>query len=123
MNKERTIVLVDDLPFMRRRMLEILTPAGYRIAGEASNGLEGVKLYKKLKPDLVLLDITMPKMDGLTALRHLKKYDSHAKVIMCSSLGEEKYIIKAILYGAQDFIVKPFSEIRLLEAVGKAFEI
>jgi len=114
LNQQGTILLIDDLPFVRKRMREVLLNSGYIIAGEAENGLEGVRLVKEIAPDLVLLDITMPKMNGLEAL---KRFPPATKVIMCSSLGEEKYILKAIRLGARDFIVKPFTEERLINAV------
>lgn len=111
------VLVVDDLEFMRRVICDILQKEGYDIIGESTNGVEAVKDYRELNPDLVLLDITMPIMNGLTALKKIKNYDPHAKVIMCSSLGQQKYIIKAIQLGAKDFIVKPFSPERIISAV------
>ncbi|WP_028973657.1 response regulator [Spirochaeta cellobiosiphila] len=110
----KSILIVDDLPFVRKKIKEVLRMVGYHIAGEASDGLEGLNMIRQLKPDLVLLDITMPKMDGLQVLKQL---DKSQKVIMCSSLGEEKYILTAIKWGAMDFIVKPFTDERLIRAV------
>lgn len=113
-------LIIDDLHFMRTIIREILEQAGYIVVGEAENGEEGVFLYEKLKPDIVLLDITMPVMDGLTALKHILKKDPGSKIIMCSALGQQEYIIKAIQLGAKDFIVKPFNPERILSAVKKA---
>ncbi len=111
------VLVVDDLEFMRRVICDILLKEGYEIIGESTNGAEAVRDYKNLTPDLVLLDITMPVMDGLTALHRIRKYDTNAKVVMCSSLGQQKYIIRAIQLGAKDFVVKPFSPERILSAV------
>ena len=114
------ILIVDDLEFMRNALREILSDAGIAVAGEACNGLEGVYSYEDLQPDVVLLDITMPEMDGLSALRKIRKKDPAAKVIMCSAMGQESIILKAIRYGARDFVVKPFKPARIVSAVRKA---
>jgi len=113
------IIIVDDLRFMRTIIHDVLESSGFIVAGEAENGIEGVALFEKVKPDLVLLDITMPKMDGITALKEIRKRDPQANVIMCSALGQQKYIIKAIQLGARDFIVKPFNPERILSAINK----
>jgi len=114
------IVLVDDLSFMREVIKNIVKNTGIQVLGEAENGADAVAIYKELNPDIVLMDITMPVMDGLESLRQIKDYDSEAKVIMCSSLGQQKYIIKAIQYGARDFILKPFLSERIISAITKA---
>ncbi len=117
---EKRLLLVDDLGFMRRALREILEEAGLEIAGEARNGAEAVEQYRRLNPALVLMDITMPVMDGLEALRRIRLFDSGARVVMCSAMGQEKTILRAIQYGARDFVVKPFSRKRIVSAVEKA---
>ncbi len=114
------IILVDDLSFMRDAIRQILENSNMSVLGEAENGMEAVKMYMELKPDIVLMDITMPVMDGLESLKRIRQYDPGAKVIMCSALGQQKYIIKAIQFGARDFILKPFLSERILSAVSKA---
>lgn len=114
------IILVDDLSFMRDAIRHIVEKENMFIVGEAENGAEAVKMYTELSPDIVLMDITMPVMDGLESLKHIKEYDSRAKVIMCSAIGQQKYIIKAIQLGARDFIIKPFQPERILSAITKA---
>lgn len=115
----KKILIVDDAAFMRMMLKNILTQNGYEIAGEASNGLEAVTLYKELKPDLVTMDITMPEMDGITAVKEIKKLDPEAKIIMCSAMGQQAMVIESIQAGAKDFVVKPFQPDRVLEAVKK----
>jgi len=114
------VLVVDDLRFMRTIIRDILETAGIEVIGEAENGVECLALYEETKPDIVLLDITMPVMDGITTLRELKRKYIESTVIMCSALGQQKYIIKAIQLGAKDFIVKPFNPERMLSAVHKA---
>lgn len=113
------ILLVDDAKFMRTVLRSILEKAGHTIVGEGNNGNIGFKLYKELKPDLTLLDITMPEVSGLECLKMIKGYDSNAKIIMCSAMGQQAMVIEAIQSGALDFIVKPFQESRVLAAVEK----
>lgn len=96
-----------------------MTKNGYNVAGEAENGAKAVEKYKELTPDLVLMDITMPEMDGLQALKEIKKLDGDAKIIMCSAMGQQAMVIESIQNGAKDFIVKPFQAERVLEAVKK----
>jgi two-component system chemotaxis response regulator CheY len=115
----KKILIVDDAAFMRMMLKNILSQNGYEIAGEASNGVEAVALYKELKPDLVTMDITMPEMDGITAVKEIKKIDPEAKIIMCSAMGQQAMVIESIQAGAKDFIVKPFQPDRVLEAVRK----
>ncbi len=114
------VILVDDLSFMREAIKNIIRNTDIQVLGEAENGADAVAIYKELNPDIVLMDITMPVMDGLESLRLIKDYDSEAKVIMCSALGQQKYIIKAIQYGARDFILKPFLSERIISAITKA---
>lgn len=111
------ILIVDDLDFMRRELKRILTLEGAAVAGEAADGRDGFYSYMRLKPDAVLLDIAMPRMDGLTALKKIKEYDPGASVVMCSALGERRMIIQAIRLGAEEFIVKPFQPERVIGAV------
>ena len=98
---------------------DILTKNGYTVVGEAENGAKAVEKYAELKPDLVLMDITMPEMDGIQALKKIKEADPSATVIMCSAMGQQAMVIESIQSGAKDFIVKPFQADRVLEAVRK----
>ncbi len=114
------VLLADDLSFMRMVQREILKDQGYAVVGEASNGLEAVELFEKLRPDLVILDITMPLMNGLEATKRILAIDPSAAIIICSALGQQKLIVEAIQLGIKDFIVKPFKPERLLGAIAKA---
>lgn len=116
----KRILVVDDAAFMRMMIKDILTKNGYEVAGEAENGLKAVQLYKELKPDLVTMDITMPEMDGIAAVKEIKKIDPGAKIIMCSAMGQQMMVMEAIQAGARDFIVKPFQQERVLQAIEKA---
>ena len=111
----KRILIVDDAAFMRMMIKDILTKNGYEIAGEAENGKIAVDKFKEVSPDLTLLDITMPEMDG----KAIKAVDAGANVIMCSAMGQQAMVIEAIQSGAKDFIVKPFQAERVLEAVKK----
>ncbi len=115
----KNILVCDDAAFMRMMIKDILTKNGYNVAGEAENGAKAVEKYKELTPDLVLMDITMPEMDGLQALKEIRKMDANAKIIMCSAMGQQAMVIESIQNGAKDFIVKPFQAERVLEAVKK----
>lgn len=115
----KNILVCDDAAFMRMMIKDILTKNGYTVAGEAENGMKAVERYKECTPDLVLMDITMPEMDGIQALKEIKKNDPAAKVIMCSAMGQQAMVIESIQAGAKDFIVKPFQAERVLEAVKK----
>lgn len=114
------VMVVDDAAFMRMMIKDILAKNGYEIVGEAENGLKAVEKYQELKPDLTTMDITMPEMDGISAVKEIKKTDPNAKIIMCSAMGQQAMVIEAIQSGARDFIVKPFQADRVLEAVRKA---
>ena len=114
------ILIVDDAAFMRVMIKDILTKNGYEVAGEAENGLKAVEKYNETKPDLVMMDITMPEMDGIQALKKIKEADPAANIIMCSAMGQQAMVIESIQSGAKDFIVKPFQADRVLEAVKKA---
>lgn len=110
------ILLVDDAAFMRMRCAKLLTENGYEVE-EASNGQEGVDKYMAIKPDLVLMDITMPVMDGITAVQEIKNRDAEAKVVMCSALGQQTMVMAAIKAGAKDFIVKPYQPEKILATI------
>jgi len=116
----KTILVVDDAAFMRMMIKDILTKNGYSVVGEADNGLNAIDKYEELKPDLVTMDITMPEMDGITAVKEIRKRNPNARIIMCSAMGQQAMVIDAIQAGARDFIVKPFQPDRVLEAVAKA---
>lgn len=113
------ILLVDDASFMRMMLKDTLTKAGHEVVGEAENGLIGVQKYKELKPDIVLMDITMPEMTGIEAVKNIKSYDVQAKVIMCSAMGQQSMVIEAIQAGAKSFVVKPFKGDKVLEEITK----
>ncbi|MEW9702932.1 response regulator [Paenibacillus sp. SI8] len=113
------VLVVDDAVFMRAMIKDIILSMGHEIAGEASNGHEAVRLYALVHPDLVTMDITMPDMDGVTAVREIRKIDSKAKIIMCSALGQKAMVLEAITSGAKDFIVKPIQKERVMEAIDK----
>ena len=111
------ILLVDDAAFMRKVIKDTLSKAGYTDLYEAVDGADAVEKYNSLKPDLVLMDITMPNMDGLEALKAIRAADPGANVVMCSAMGQETMVIDAIRSGAKDFIVKPFKPERVLKTV------
>ena len=108
------ILVVDDAAFMRMTLKNILIKGGYEIAGEAADGKAAVEKYKELKPDLVLLDVTMPGLDGIGALKEIMAFDPNAVCVMCSAMGQQSIVIDAIQAGAKDFIVKPFMADRVL---------
>jgi two-component system chemotaxis response regulator CheY len=112
------ILIVDDAEFLRMRISKMLTGGGYEVA-EAENGLKAVEKYNEIRPDLVLMDVTMPEMDGLTALKTIRAADSQARVIMLTALGQESVVLDAIKSGARDFIVKPFEQDRVMGAINK----
>lgn len=111
------ILIIDDAKFMRMTLSNILKKENHKIVGEGETGKDAIHLYGELNPDLVTMDITMPEMSGLEAVKEIKKEYPHAKVIMCSAMGQQKMVVEAIEAGAKDFIVKPFDEGRVLEAV------
>jgi len=116
------ILIVDDAAFMRMMVKDILTKNGYNVVGEAENGAIAVDKYMELIPDLVIMDITMPEMDGLQAVREIRKRAPESRIIMCSAMGQQAMVIDAIQSGAKDFIVKPFQSDRVIEAVSKALK-
>lgn len=111
------VLVVDDAAFMRLTIRKMLEAHNHSVAGEAEDGEEAVEKYKQVKPDIVILDITMPKMNGVEALRRIKEADPEAKVIICSALGQQELLARTVEIGAKDFIVKPFEESRLIAAV------
>jgi two-component system chemotaxis response regulator CheY len=121
MMKNRVLV-VDDAAFMRMMIKDILKKGGYEVVGEAEDGLKAIDKFKELKPDLVTMDITMPEMDGITAVKEIRKIDPDATIIMCSAMGQQAMVIDAIQAGAKDFVVKPFQPDRVLEAVRKVLQ-
>jgi two-component system chemotaxis response regulator CheY len=115
----KKILITDDALFMRVQLKDILVTNGYEVVDEAANGQEAVEKYAAHQPDLVLMDITMPVMDGITATRTIRDSDPEAKVVMCTAMGQKNMVIEAIQAGAKDFIVKPFLPERVLESIKK----
>jgi two-component system chemotaxis response regulator CheY len=115
----KSILIVDDAAFMRMMIKDILTKNGYEVVGEAENGSVAINKYKELKPDLVIMDITMPEVDGIQAVKEIKKINADSQIIMCSAMGQQAMVIESIQAGARDFIVKPFQAERVIEAVKK----
>ncbi|MRG85302.1 response regulator [Salinibacillus xinjiangensis] len=113
------VLIVDDAQFMRLTLSNILSKAGHEIIGEASDGRQAIERYKELKPDLVTMDITMPNMNGMDATKEILSIDSNALVVICSAVGQQKIVVDAIQLGAQDFIVKPFDESRVIETINR----
>lgn len=113
------VLIVDDAAFMRMMIKDILEKNGFEVIGEANNGIKAIELYKKERPDVVTMDITMPEMDGIKAVKEIRIFDPNAKVIMCSAMGQQSMVMDAIRAGARDFIVKPFQPDRVLEAIRK----
>lgn len=111
------VLVVDDAAFMRMTIKKMIESEGFTVAGEAGNGVEAVQKYMELQPDVVLLDITMPEMNGVDALKRMKEYDPKAKVVICSAMGQQAMVAQTIQYGAKDFIVKPFEKDRLVAAL------
>lgn len=116
------VLVVDDAAFMRMMIKDILKKGGFEVVGEAEDGIKAVEKYKELKPDLVTMDITMPEMDGITAVKEIRKINSNALIIMCSAMGQQAMVIDAIQAGAKDFVVKPFQPDRVLEAIRKVLQ-
>ncbi len=118
----KKVLIVDDAAFMRMLLKDIISKAGFEVVGEASNGKEAVEKYKELQPDIVTMDITMPEMNGIEAVKEIKKVDPNARIIMVSAMGQQAMVIEAIQAGARDFIVKPFQPARVIEAMKKLAE-
>ncbi|WP_422660053.1 response regulator [Paenibacillus sp. EC2-1] len=113
----KKILIVDDAAFMRLVLKTMLEKNGFEVVGEAANGLEAIEKYKTLTPDLVTMDITMPVMEGIEAVKRIKEVDGGAKIIMCSAMGQQTMVVQSLQAGARDFIVKPFQEERVLESI------
>ncbi len=114
------VLVVDDAAFMRMMIKDILVKGGHEVVGEAENGRVAVQKYQELMPDIVTMDITMPEMEGIEALKEIRKQHPAAKVIMCSAMGQQGMVVQAIQAGAKDFVVKPFQGDRVLESLAKA---
>jgi two-component system chemotaxis response regulator CheY len=112
-----TVLVCDDAIFMRTMISDILSQAGFEVVGEAESGVQAVQKYRELKPDLVTMDIVMPDMGGIEAVREICKSDPEARILMCSAMGQQALVVEAIQAGAKDFVVKPFQPSRVLEAV------
>jgi two-component system, chemotaxis family, chemotaxis protein CheY len=112
------ILIVDDAEFLRVRLSRILNTDGHEVF-QAENGVKAVATYKDIHPDVVLMDVTMPEMDGLTALKEIVHFDPKARVVMLTALGQESVVLEAIKSGARDFIVKPFEHDRVMKAITK----
>lgn len=115
----KRVLITDDALFMRVTLKNILEKNGYEIAGEAANGHESLEMYQKVKPDLVTMDITMPEMDGISAVKEIRKHDPAANIIMCTAMGQKQMVMEAVAAGAKDFIVKPFQPDKVIEAIQK----
>ena len=113
----RTVLICDDAIFMRTMVSDILQQAGFEVVGEAESGVQAIEKYRALKPDLVTMDIVMPDMGGIDAVREITKLDPQARVLMCSAMGQQALVVEALQAGAKDFVVKPFQPSRVLEAV------
>jgi two-component system chemotaxis response regulator CheY len=111
------VLVCDDAIFMRTMISDILSQAGYEVVGEAETGVQAVAKFKELKPDLVTMDIVMPDMGGIDAVREIVQHDPSARILMCSAMGQQALVVEAIQAGAKDFVVKPFQPSRVLEAV------
>ena len=112
-------LITDDTAFMRMTLRNILEKNGFEVVGEAGDGQDAVYKFKELQPDLITMDLTMPVMDGISAIREILKIDGHAKIIVVSAMGQKSLVIDALNAGAKDFVVKPFQPDRILEAVQK----
>jgi len=114
-----SVLICDDAIFMRTMLGDILQQAGFDVVGEAETGAQAVSKYQQLRPDLVTMDIVMPDMGGIDAVREITKLDPGARVLMCSAMGQQALVVEAIQAGAKDFVVKPFQPSRVLEAVSR----
>ncbi len=113
------VMVVDDAAFMRMMLRTMLTEEGHEVVAEATNGMEAVNVYLSARPDLVTMDITMPELDGVGAVKEIRKHDPNAKIIMCSAMGQKGMVLEAITAGAKDFVVKPLQKERVIESVNK----
>ncbi len=115
------ILVTDDAAFMRMQLKNIFQSLGHEVVGEAENGQVAIDMYSELKPDLVTMDITMPEMNGVEAVKNIKADDPGATIVMCSAMGQQQMVLEAIQAGAKDFIVKPFDQDRIKQALEKIF--
>lgn len=115
------VLIVDDAIFMRKMISDILVENGMEIVGEADTGAKAVEKYMELRPDLVTMDIIMPEMNGIDAVRKVVEFDSKARIVMCSALGQQALVQEAITAGAKDFLIKPFNAARVVEVIAKVF--
>jgi two-component system, chemotaxis family, chemotaxis protein CheY len=113
----QTVLICDDMDFIRSVMRDILHRGGFVVVGEAVSGRQAVELYKELRPDLVTMDVVMPDMSGLDAVREICQFDPDARILMCSAVGQQPVVVEAIRAGARDFVAKPFRPSNVLEAV------
>ena len=118
-NMSKRILIVDDTLFMRIKLKSLLEKCGYQVVGEAANGLEAIDKFKVLSPDIVLMDITMPEMDGISALKEIKSIDPKAIVVMVSAMGQERSVKEAIAAGARNFVVKPFQDDKIKDVLAR----
>ncbi|MCM2278403.1 MAG: response regulator [Oligoflexia bacterium] len=116
----KTVLIVDDVAFVRKTLNEVLTEAHYQVIGEAADGAEAVNLYMKLRPDVVTMDVVMPQMSGIDATRKILKYDKDAKVVIISAMGQENLVMEAINVGAKDYLLKPFSGAEVVKTIERA---
>jgi two-component system chemotaxis response regulator CheY len=115
------VLIVDDAIFMRKMISDILVENGMEVVGEADTGAKAVEKYMELRPDLVTMDIIMPEMNGIDAVRKVMEFDSKARIVMCSALGQQALVQEAITAGAKDFLIKPFNAARVVEVIAKLF--
>ncbi|SEO70550.1 two-component system, chemotaxis family, response regulator CheY [Amphibacillus marinus] len=115
------ILVTDDAAFMRMQLKNIFQSLGHEVVGEAENGQVAIDMYNEVKPDLVTMDITMPELNGVEAVKEIKKHDPNATIVMCSAMGQQQMVLEAIQAGAKDFIVKPFDQDRIKQAIEKIF--
>lgn len=118
---KRTVLVVDDVAFVRKTLSEILTEAHYQVVGEAANGKQAVELFEKLKPDVVTMDVVMPEMSGIDATRRILRINKDAKVVIISAMGQENLVMEAINVGARDYILKPFTAAEVVKTVERAW--
>lgn len=119
---KKTVMICDDAMFLRAALKKIIEAGDFEVIAEAANGMEAIQMYQKFRPDVVTMDITMPEMDGIAAVEAIMELDPQANIVMCSAMGQQEKVIGAISAGAKDFIVKPFEEERVLEALERVFD-